>query len=573
MPIFDFYQDFQGRKMGSQYRRQRTEFSKEDAIHDEATSVSFGVYSADEIRKLSVVEINQPNSFNQLGHPQPGGLYDLHMGPFTDRGELMCPTCMLHCEHCPGHLGHIELPLPVCNPLFYNTILKLLKITCINCHSFKVEDHLKRLYMVQEELLDHGLVIQSQEAQEIFLSHSGGAVMGFDEEEDKAARKAMKQALNGPMIVASLDRFLKDALEDAQKEEIIKNTRSVETCRKNNQKEFFKQTSAKSSCVHCGAVTKSIVFYRSRFIYEGFKVEDLEGEDFMNVSHSAKKQRKGGDREKTELTAQEIKDHFRELWSKDRDILKIMFPMLKNKSLKFPTDLFFIEVLAVPPPKTRPCQFTGGMMTIHPQSSGLQSVVETVIILKQILIIIKGKDEEELNADTREMLKAIRGDNNIQKLDFTWKELQQHVDHVLDRDMNKGTGKGNTWGFKQVIERKTGLFRMNMMGKRVNFAARTVITPDPNLCIDEIGLPEVFAKKLTYKTPVTHWNVEELRQAVINGPDVHPGALYVESESGQRTVVNARNKTAREALAKTLLTPGTGDGLESGIKYVYRYII
>jgi len=49
------------------------------------------------------------------------------------------------------------------------------------------------------------------------------------------------------------------------------------------------------------------------------------------------------------------------------------------------------------------------------------------------------------------------------------------------------------------------------------FVLRTVITPDPNLSIDEIGLPEVFAKKLTYKTPVTHWNVEELRQAVING--------------------------------------------------------
>ena len=47
------------------------------------------------------------------------------------------------------------------------------------------------------------------------------------------------------------------------------------------------------------------------------------------------------------------------------------------------------------------------------------------------------------------------------------------------------------WGFKQLIERKTGIFRMNMMGKRVNFACRTVITPDPNLSIDEIGLPEV----------------------------------------------------------------------------------
>ena len=40
---------------------------------------------------------------------------------------------------------------------------------------------------------------------------------------------------------------------------------------------------------------------------------------------------------------------------------------------------------------------------------------------------------------------------------------------------------------------------MHMMGKRVNFAARTVITPDPNIDVDEIGLPEVFAKSLSYR--------------------------------------------------------------------------
>ena len=91
--------------MGSQQRRQRTEFSKEDTIHDEPTSVSFGVYSSEEIRKLSVVEINNPMSFNQLGHPVPGGLYDLHMGPFSDKNDMMCAECRLHCEHCPGHIG------------------------------------------------------------------------------------------------------------------------------------------------------------------------------------------------------------------------------------------------------------------------------------------------------------------------------------------------------------------------------------------------------------------------------------------------------------------------------------
>jgi DNA-directed RNA polymerase I subunit RPA1 len=66
---------------------------------------------------------------------------------------------------------------------------------------------------------------------------------------------------------------------------------------------------------------------------------------------------------------------------------------------------------------------------------------------------------------------------------------------------------------------------MHMMGKRVNFAARSVITPDPNLNIEEIGLPEVFAKKLTFPVPVTAWNVDELRKLVLNGPDKYPGYL------------------------------------------------
>lgn len=64
---------------------------------------------------------------------------------------------------------------------------------------------------------------------------------------------------------------------------------------------------------------------------------------------------------------------------------------------------------------------------------------------------------------------------------------------------------------------------MHMMGKRVNYAARSVITPDPNLNIDEIGIPETFAKHLTYPVPVTSWNVQEMRKLIQNGPNVHPG--------------------------------------------------
>ena len=67
---------------------------------------------------------------------------------------------------------------------------------------------------------------------------------------------------------------------------------------------------------------------------------------------------------------------------------------------------------------------------------------------------------------------------------------------------------------------------MNMMGKRVNHAARTVITPDPNIKIDEIGIPLVFAMKLTYPVPVTPFNVRELREYILNGPEKHPGKNF-----------------------------------------------
>lgn len=62
-------------------------------------------------------------------------------------------------------------------------------------------------------------------------------------------------------------------------------------------------------------------------------------------------------------------------------------------------------------------------------------------------------------------------------------------------------------GIRQILEKKEGLFRKNMMGKRVNFAARSVISPDPYLASGEIGVPPYFAKRLSYPERVTAWNV------------------------------------------------------------------
>lgn len=122
-------------------------------------------------------------------------------------------------------------------------------------------------------------------------------------------------------------------------------------------------------------------------------------------------------------------------------------------------------------------------------------------------------------------LKSIAGSSLNEKLESIWKDLQSDVDHIMDREKSKTSAAtaAQMIGLKQVIEKKEGLFRMHMMGKRVNFAARTVITPDPNIHIEEIGIPDVFAKVLTFPTQVTPWNVQYLRKLVMNGPHVHPG--------------------------------------------------
>ena len=78
-------------------------------------------------------------------------------------------------------------------------------------------------------------------------------------------------------------------------------------------------------------------------------------------------------------------------------------------------------------------------------------------------------------------------------------------------------------GLRQLLERKEGLFRMHMMGKRVNYCCRSVISPDPYIGTNEVGLPLVFAKALHYPTPVNAWNVKHLRQLVENGADAYPG--------------------------------------------------
>ncbi|XP_078700713.1 DNA-directed RNA polymerase III subunit RPC1-like [Branchiostoma floridae x Branchiostoma belcheri] len=91
--------------------------------------------------------------------------------------------------------------------------------------------------------------------------------------------------------------------------------------------------------------------------------------------------------------------------------------------------------------------------------------------------------------------------------------------------------KKPTRGFCQRLKGKQGRFRGNLSGKRVDYSSRTVISPDPNLRIDQVAVPIHVAKILTYPEKVNKANIQLMRRLIVNGCDTHPGANFVESRA------------------------------------------
>lgn len=120
-----------------------------------------------------------------------------------------------------------------------------------------------------------------------------------------------------------------------------------------------------------------------------------------------------------------------------------------------------------------------------------------------------------------------------------WELLQYHITTYFNNEVAGVPPARHRSGrplktLAQRLKGKEGRFRSNLSGKRVNFSARTVISPDPNIGINEVGVPEVIAKELTVPVRVTPRNIEHLKEVVRRGPDKYPGANYIERVDGGR---------------------------------------
>jgi len=178
---------------------------------------------------------------------------------------------------------------------------------------------------------------------------------------------------------------------------------------------------------------------------------------------------------------------------------------------------FICQVLAVPPPAVRPS-------VKHDSQQRSEDDISHIIVN-----IIKAN---------KTLLDKVQS-NAVDKVIEDWTTvLQYYVATMIDNRIPGVAAVAQRSGraLKSIKERlvgKQGRVRGNLMGKRVDFSARSVITPDANLGIAELGVPLKIAKNITFPTCVNDRNKSFLTKLVINGPTKYPGANVLERKSGE----------------------------------------
>ncbi|XP_066483326.1 DNA-directed RNA polymerase I subunit RPA1 [Tiliqua scincoides] len=531
------------------------------------TGLSFGVYTAAELRKLSVKSITDHRFLDNAGTPLPNGLYDLALGPLDNKE--VCATCTQDFNNCPGHLGHIELPLTVYNPLFFDKLFLLIRGSCLSCCYLTCPRAVIHLLLNQLKLLEVGL-LQAVHDLEAILSR-------FLEENADSS---------GVDVEEVLSQHTEEMLQNNQLRDQGAHVKNVCECRSKLISQFWKLHMGSKRCPNCKAGrslvrkehnSKLTVTYPSVVAQKSGKQSAVEEAATIDETQLGKRGYM------TPATAQK---HIEALWKNEGFFLcKLFAGMTASVDSSFNPDMFFLDKLVVPPCRYRPVSRVGDQMFTNGQTVNLQAVMRDAQLTRKLLALMaqeqrlsmqtEGEDFQEMTEQPlepldRSVLVTIPGQTSADKLFNIWIRLQSRVNVLFDSDMDKIMTEKFP-GVRQFLEKKDGLFRKHMMGKRVDYAARSVICPDMYIQTNEIGIPMVFATKLTYPQPVTPWNVQELRQAVINGPNEHPGASMVINEDGSRTILSTASLTQREAIAKQLLTPSTG-AAKPGIKTVCRHI-
>jgi DNA-directed RNA polymerase II subunit RPB1 len=180
-------------------------------------------------------------------------------------------------------------------------------------------------------------------------------------------------------------------------------------------------------------------------------------------------------------------------------------------------DWLMCTVLPIPPPQVRP-----SVMQDNNQRSEDDLTSKLIDIIKA-------------NATLK---KKITEDPKKRPIDEWTNLLQYHVATLVDNNIPGVSPAAQRSGrllksLQQRLGSKEGRIRNNLQGKRVEYSARSVITPDPNISVGELGVPMKIAMNLTFPEKVTAFNLQKMYGLVQNGPDKYPGAKTVQRADGR----------------------------------------
>ena len=187
-----------------------------------------------------------------------------------------------------------------------------------------------------------------------------------------------------------------------------------------------------------------------------------------------------------------------------------------------------LTILAIPPVTMRPS------ITLE---SGERSEDDLTHKLGDI-VRINQRLFENINAGAPEII-----------IEDLWDLLQYHITTFFDNDVSQLPPARHRSGqplktLSARIKSKEGRIRHNLAGKRTNFSARTVISPDPAIEINDVGVPKTMAMKLTVPERVTEWNAEYLKKFITRGSKNYPGANYIIRPDGRRKRITDETKEA-----------------------------
>ena len=219
----------------------------------------------------------------------------------------------------------------------------------------------------------------------------------------------------------------------------------------------------------------------------------------------------GDEKEKLEkhMTPEIVIKEFRRI--SDEDISFMGFNPLWSRP-----EWMICQVLAVPPPTVRPS-------VKHDAQQRSEDDISHIL-----MNIIKAN---------KTLLDKIQQNANANIIDDWTTVLQYYVATQIDNKIPGVASVAQRSGrplksMKDRLNGKQGRVRGNLMGKRVDFSARSVITPDPNLSIKELGIPLKVAMNITKPVRVNAMNHDFLLKVTRNGPDTYPGAKILEKKNG-----------------------------------------